>query len=209
MHRAVVSGVTATMLGVCLGGTALAGSVYKWVDPQGAIHYSDVPPPDGIPVVDAMRFDLPPAPPPGEEDYYSIANQARRLEAQRLALQRAREQRRADALRSQAEQLELEARERALQAQQQEQREEYGPSPYLLGYPYPDYPVRRVYGPWPSRPYRFCPRELPARARRHERPPADNVRPPRRPLPRALPSGVSKGMVGPAPEPRLPPPARR
>jgi hypothetical protein len=216
MVKSVVSRVLATVLGGCLVGTTLAGTVYKWVDPQGAVHYSDAPPPDGVPVVDAMRFDLPPAPPPSEEDYYSIANQARRMEAERLALERERQQRREQELRRQAEQLELEARERALQAQQE--REEYGPSPYLLGYPYPYYyaprPNRLQHRPWPGRPEVCCgPGSAPSVRRvprgDHEPPPRQDPRPTRMPAPRPPPPGVSRGMAGPAPQPGLPPPARR
>ncbi|MDR2031153.1 MAG: DUF4124 domain-containing protein [Azoarcus sp.] len=32
------------ILGLCLSGAALAGSVYRWTDEQGQAHYSDAPP---------------------------------------------------------------------------------------------------------------------------------------------------------------------
>jgi hypothetical protein len=68
--------------------TAEAGTVYRWTDASGAVHFSDQPPPEGA--GPAAEVDLAPAPagPAAGSDYYSITNQARRMEQQRLEAER-------------------------------------------------------------------------------------------------------------------------
>jgi len=204
MYKPAMSGVMSALLGVWLCGAAGAAPVYKWVDGEGAVHFSDVPPPQGVPLVSTTHFDLPPPPPPGAEDYYSIRNQLQRLEAQRLALERDREQRRAEALRRRREELALEEQQRSLQERAQEDQD----SPrYLLGYPYAPYysgySVRRAYRPWPGhRPVgpaligRF-PRLRQTHHARRVPAPADETRRARHPRP--PPVGVAKGMARPGP----------
>jgi hypothetical protein len=86
---------------------AYAGPVYTWTDPAGITHFSELPPPGQN---EAIQLDLPPYPaatgPYG--DYYSVINQAARMEAQRLERERLEAQRRqleAETLRAQAEAL--------------------------------------------------------------------------------------------------------
>jgi hypothetical protein len=85
-----------------LAGEVVADRVYRWTDPSGAVHFSDHPPPGGRPS-EPMDLGLPPSAPPeaGQDDYYSVVNQARRLEEQRL--ERERQAAEVEALRRQAE----------------------------------------------------------------------------------------------------------
>jgi hypothetical protein len=70
---------------------AQAVPVYRWVDRAGITHFSETPP--GAAVTGVRIVELPP---PGPErpvdpdDYYSVANQAARMEARRLEAERLR-----------------------------------------------------------------------------------------------------------------------
>lgn len=71
------------------------GLLYKWEDAQGQVHYSDRPPagPVGTPAGIVESYARPrqaPAAPSPEGNYYSVENQARRLEQARLERERAR-----------------------------------------------------------------------------------------------------------------------
>lgn len=75
--------------------SAAHADVYQWVDKEGVTHYSDAPPSAGTTQVVAkpvnIRQDYTKSNP--DEDYYSIVNQSKRLQAQRaekeaLALQK-------------------------------------------------------------------------------------------------------------------------
>lgn len=69
---------------------ASAGQAYTWVDGQGVTHFSDTPPAGRA---DARAVELEssrPLPAGLDIDYYSIPNQARRLERSRLEMERAR-----------------------------------------------------------------------------------------------------------------------
>ncbi|MGI9301477.1 MAG: DUF4124 domain-containing protein [Gammaproteobacteria bacterium] len=71
--------------------SATAGEVFMWTDKWGVTHFSQTPPVEGTPGVHAHELGpLPPAVSP-EEDYFSIINQANRLEDRRLARQKARD----------------------------------------------------------------------------------------------------------------------
>jgi hypothetical protein len=78
-----------------------AGTVYRWVDATGAVHFSDQPPPQEV--RESEQLELPPttAPAGTVEDYYSVINQARRMEERRLQAQRQRAE--IEALERQAE----------------------------------------------------------------------------------------------------------
>lgn len=110
---------------------AAAEPVYSWVDPAGITHFSGLPPPPGVD--EAMQLDLPPYPAAAipADDYYSVINQAARMESRRLEREKLEAQRRlaeAEAQRARAEA--LAAREAAMQ-----------PAP-AVSYPYlPWYPV--------------------------------------------------------------------
>ncbi len=67
---------------------ALAQPVYRWTDASGEVHFSDRPPAGAVPQpVEQVEVDPAPAAPQGE-DYYSVVNQARRMEEQRLERER-------------------------------------------------------------------------------------------------------------------------
>jgi hypothetical protein len=65
--------------------TSSAGVVYTWVDDNGVTYFSDTPPTDESISVVLIEDLTPPATGMAmDEDYYSVVNQARRMETQRL-----------------------------------------------------------------------------------------------------------------------------
>ena len=91
----------AAILSAPVWSPALAGDIYRWVDEEGVVHYSDTRPHDEVPVevveIDASQSpDYNPA-----EDPYSILNQASRTHEIWLdyeAVRQARAQERLDAM---------------------------------------------------------------------------------------------------------------
>ena len=86
------------------------GSVYRWQDAQGQVHFSDQPPAD--PAAPVETYLLPkrsPASSDPEGDYYSVENQARRLEAERLKREAARLEKERQRLEDERRTAELEA----------------------------------------------------------------------------------------------------
>jgi hypothetical protein len=79
---------------------AQADPVYTWIDSAGTTHFSQTPPAD--PSTDTSVLELPPPGPydPAVDDYYSVANQAARMEARRLEAEKLRAE--TEALRAQA-----------------------------------------------------------------------------------------------------------
>jgi hypothetical protein len=73
-----------------------AGTIHKWVDADGVTHFSDSPPENGTESAEIIVLpDGFPDPVDGQSDYYSIANQWRRLreertEEEKLRLERAK-----------------------------------------------------------------------------------------------------------------------
>jgi len=71
---------------------AQASTIHKWIDADGVTHYSDGAPPASV--TDLEQFELPGLPAPvankSGEDYYSIANQWRRMHRERIELERVR-----------------------------------------------------------------------------------------------------------------------
>lgn len=131
--------------------TGSAGPVYTWVDAVGVTFFSDTPPPDESISVRLIE-DLPPpaAGRPVNEDFYSVVNQARRMESRRLLsekLMAERLQAEADASRARAE---------ALAAQQPVIVYENEPGGYLYPY-YPRYRHHRPSGKHPGHPGRPVP----------------------------------------------------
>jgi Domain of unknown function (DUF4124) len=129
-----------------------AGSVYSWIDAAGVTCFSDTLPPDEISSVRLIE-DLPPpaAGMPVDGDFYSVVNQARRMETRRLLSEKLiaeRLQAEAEASRAQAE---------ALAAQQPTIVYENEPN----GYIYPYYPSHHHRRPGKHRPGDHKPGRLP------------------------------------------------
>lgn len=74
--------------GVLTAFTAVAQPVYRWTDASGEVHFSDRPPAGAVqhPLEQVEVAPLPAA--PQTDDYYSVVNQARRMEEQRLERER-------------------------------------------------------------------------------------------------------------------------
>ncbi len=113
-----------------------AGPVYTWVDASGITWFSDSPPTEE-PVSLSLIEDLPPpaAGIPADGDFYSVINQARRMETRRLLNEKL------TAERLQAEAEANQARAEALAAQQPTIVYEDGPGGYIYPY-YPRYHKR-------------------------------------------------------------------
>lgn len=126
---------------------AHAEPIYSWVDADGITHFSELPPPGPY---EAMQLDLPPYPAasPPDDEYFSVINQAARMQAQRLERERLEAQRRqaeAEARRAYAQA--LAAREAAASPAQPPPASGYL---YVPGYPYRDYYPRRHHRPRPE-----------------------------------------------------------
>jgi hypothetical protein len=90
---------------------ACAAQVYSWVDDSGVTHFSETPPPERAD--DTQIIDIAPTPAPAsdnanieDDDFYSVINQADRMEARRLENERLaaeKEQARAEASKARAE----------------------------------------------------------------------------------------------------------
>jgi hypothetical protein len=66
----------------CISGV-MAETVYKWTDTAGITHFSQNIPPQDPAIVEIIEFDALTPPPQGVNDYYSVVNQARRMETAR------------------------------------------------------------------------------------------------------------------------------
>ncbi len=71
-------------------------TVYRWLDAQGEVHFSDKPPPDGTDGVSTRTLTIP-APRRPADDYFSVVNQQRRMQERRLAIERERREARREA----------------------------------------------------------------------------------------------------------------
>lgn len=143
------------MLALLTSAAVCANEAYSWVDEQGTTHFSEVPPDNQSRT--AEQIELLPPPETGsteEDDYYSVINQANRMEARRLENEKLEAERR---------KAEAEARRAAAEAYaarntppQDYSREEprYYPSYPLYGYrpPYGRHPGFRP-GHRPGRPH--------------------------------------------------------
>lgn len=86
------------LLIVCLLPQQLNGAeLFKWKDADGVTHYSDDPPPSSVTEFKSLEFQDSSAsgskPSPGataDADYFSVINQAKRMEASRLERERLR-----------------------------------------------------------------------------------------------------------------------
>ena len=134
-----------------------AEQAYTWIDESGTTHFSESPPYDEA--IDAEQINLLPAPSTGNisgDDFYSIANQADRMEKKRLENEK---------LIAERLQLEAEARKANAEAAQkttyqdntQEQTRYYPAYPY---YPYAGHRPKHGHEPHAGRPGH--PEHLPA-----------------------------------------------
>jgi hypothetical protein len=113
--------------------TSSAAPVFTWVDSRGITYFSDRPPADES--VSARLIEVLPPPPPGipvDADFYSVINQAQRMEARRL------EREKLIAERLQAEAEADRARAEALAADQPVILYDNEPDGYIFPY-YPRY----------------------------------------------------------------------
>jgi hypothetical protein len=123
-----------------------AAEVFRWVDEGGVTHFSESPPEQDAQDLQTLEFSDPAPPSDPENDYYSIANQSKRMEAMRAEREKAQAERDL-AMR----QLELEAAQN--QVQQAPPHTEvitrfaYPPSYYPPVWPRPPRP-----GPYPPGP---------------------------------------------------------
>jgi hypothetical protein len=136
--------------GICLSillsvpaSLASAAQVYTWVDAVGVTHFSETPPPN--PATGTQLVNIQPSPTSADapvEDFYSVINQAERMEKSRLAKEKlAAEKKQADAEASKAR-----AEATALQ------QRSYNNSTNDDTRYYPAYPYYPYYGHHPGRP---------------------------------------------------------
>jgi hypothetical protein len=136
-----------------------AGQVYTWVDENGTTHFSEAPPDNEA--ISTEQINLQPAPSAGiiaGDDFYSVANQADRMERTRLE----NEKLTAERLQAEAEANRARAEARATQ-QIQYQGSSQDDARYYPAYSYyPNYRHRPGHGnkPHPGKPGR--PGHLPA-----------------------------------------------
>jgi hypothetical protein len=134
----------AMMLTLCTmtGSTDAAESrVYKWVDADGVTHYSESRP--ASPGTTHGTVELEPVPPPAsdlEADYYSVINQARRMQEERLERERVR----ASMMRAEAEARRAEAEIDAIRWMAQQETPQVYRSP-VYQWPYTPYPYPYAY----------------------------------------------------------------
>jgi hypothetical protein len=131
--------------------------VYSWTDAEGIFHFSETPPDDAQ--LEVTVREIEPAPvtdAPTGDDYYSVANQAARMEARRLEM----EQIRAEILKAEAEARQANADAAAATREQAGEPAEDHASRY-----YPLYPWYPAYGTRPYPGYREHPRYPPHRVR--------------------------------------------
>jgi len=122
---------------------SVAGPVFTWVDQEGVTHFSESPPADTS--IQPRQLDVLPPTDAGSavvDDYYSIANQAERMEARRLERLEAAAAR----LRAQADAIRA-----ATEAQAAKQAADNDNTGSIQYYPLPAYPYYRGHQRRPHR----------------------------------------------------------
>lgn len=126
---------------LAVGHTSLAdeGSLFRWIDSEGRMHFGDRPPPADVEHVEELNMPSFAAPSrPADQDPYSILNQLGRLEANRQILERERRERA-------WQEREYYLRKRELEAL--EQSSDQPASGPVYGYPRPVYPSHPIHRP--------------------------------------------------------------
>ena len=148
MSRLLFSFIALSAL-FCVCSDLAAGMIYKWVDERGEVHFSDALPAGKAKDVKVLEVARIPDVVPGNPSYYfSVTNQARRLEEQRLARDKAL-----------AEKRKLQAERRWLEEQQPVDPSPDSPATAVSVYPAPYY---RPFRPWSPRIERRYPDDHPA-----------------------------------------------
>ena len=94
LHRAPIL-LIACSLNLLPGASAWAQEVYRWVDEDGVVNFSDTAPPAADEAFATLRLeDTTPKGYDPEQDLYNVAAQAERMQALREDMERQREERR-------------------------------------------------------------------------------------------------------------------
>ena len=87
---------------------SLGQQLYKWEDAEGRMHYSDRPPTDAATALQKQALPAPSHQAP-EDDFYSIENQVKRLEEDRISREEARREAEEKRIEAQKQAADLEA----------------------------------------------------------------------------------------------------
>ena len=137
------SGICLSILLTLCVSSASAAQVYTWVDDSGVTHFSETPPAERT--TDTQLIDITPSAAPASNagnDFYSVVNQADRMEARRLEnekLAAEKQQARAEASKARAEAAAI-------------QQHSYNENAYDNTRYYPVYPYYPRYGHHPGKP---------------------------------------------------------
>ena len=180
MHRHRKFGaaaIAAIVFGLVLGSPSVAIEVFKWVDEDGVVHFSDEKPPEAKP--DLSSIYIASSNPSGydpAEDYYSIRNQAARTNAAYKEVEKRREARAEK--RAEAAERAREQRRQAAFSYREPVRTYISPFA-LFGHPFRRHPPFNR--PHPFKPDRFGPRPQPPAHVPDARADTPKTAPPRRP----------------------------
>lgn len=121
-------------------GTSQAREIYRWVDENGVVHFSDEAPPETAEGVKQIEIDEADSNAPADDDPFNVEATAERMQAYREEMERRRESQRA----AQLEREKIAAQRPAVQYQRVGYR----------GYPWyarpPLYPVQPIEPPAPA-----------------------------------------------------------
>jgi hypothetical protein len=166
--------------------------VYQWKDAEGVVHFSDTPPANPASPIEVHPLPEIPPMPAGDDDYYSVVNQAQRLDEQRRQREEARRQAEQQRLQEERRALELEeARARLRQLEEPQEPEGY---PVYTVPPWPIWRPGYRRPDWPAYP----PDHYPHRPDNRPRPPQQGKGPPNHRPPPAQPA-LSSGGIRPLP----------
>jgi len=176
----------AVLLAVGHASQADAGSLFRWIDSEGSMHFGDRPPPADVEHVEELNMPSFAAPSrPADQDPYSILNQLGRLEANRQILERERRERA-------WQEREYYLRKRELEALEQSPDQSASGPVYGYGYPRPVYPSHPIHRPGqPGHRPGWTNQRAPARIDRWYEPDLPVYRPGLHP-----PSGVPRPLGG-------------